>query len=231
MTEINAAGAATQTTTPATASTTSQTNTSDVTANSITSDFDTFIQLLTAQVKNQDPMEPLDSSQFVEQLASFSSVEQQVQTNTTLDSIATMIGDLQSMLASEWIGEQIEIESSWVPYSGDAIEFTFDMPDTADSAQLTVKDPSGNTVYTEVLDASADSQSWLGQTADGGLASEGGLYQFSIDLYSGENFLGALAPRIVTTVTDITSENGKTTLGTSAQLSADVESARKVETE
>ena len=229
MTEINAATAATQTSTATPSS--AQTTDSAVTADSITSDFNTFIELLTAQVRNQDPLEPLDSTQFVEQLATFSSVEQQVQTNTTLGGIATMIGDLQSMLASEWIGEQIEVESSWVPYSGDPIEFNFDLPDTADSAQLTVRDPSGNEVYSEVLDPTAASQSWLGQTSDGGFASTDGLYQFSIDLYQGEEFLGALAPRIITTVTDITSENGKTSLGTSAQLSADVESARKVTTE
>lgn len=227
MTEINSVGAATQTT----QSTASQTNESVVTAESITSDFDTFIQLLTAQVQNQDPLEPIDSTQFVEQLATFSSLEQQVRSNDTLDSIATMIGDLQSMLASEWIGEQVEIESSWVPYSGDPIEFNFDLPDTATSAALTISDPSGNVVYNAALDPNAESQIWYGQSNGGGFASAGGLYQFSIDLYNGDEFLGGIAPRIVTTVTDISSENGKTSLGTSSQLSTDVDTARKVTSE
>ncbi|MEL7546563.1 MAG: flagellar hook capping FlgD N-terminal domain-containing protein [Pseudomonadota bacterium] len=229
MTEINPVGTTTQTSTATT--TAAQTEESAVTAETITSDFDTFIQLLTAQVRNQDPLSPLDSTQFVEQLATFSNLEQQVRSNDTLDSIAAMIGDMQSMLASEWIGEQIEVESSWVPYTGDAVEFTFDLPENADRAALTVRDPSGNEIFTQALDADAPSQSWLGQTSAGGLASPDGLYNFSIDLYSGDDFLGALAPRIITTVTDISSENGKTSLGTSAQLSADVESARKVTAE
>lgn len=227
MTEINSVGAATQ----STQTTASQASESAVTAETISSDFDTFIQLLTAQVKNQDPLEPLDSTQFVEQLATFSSLEQQVRSNDTLDSIATMIGDLQSMLASEWIGEQVEIESSWVPYSGDPIEFNFDLPETATRAALTITDPSGNVVFNEDLDAAAESQIWYGQSNGGGFASAGGLYQFSIDLYNGDEFLGGIAPRIVTTVTDITSENGKTSLGTSSQLSTDVDTARKVSSE
>lgn len=49
------------------------------------SDFQTFLQLLTAQMRHQDPLEPLDSTQFVAQLAAFSSVEQQIQTNAKLD--------------------------------------------------------------------------------------------------------------------------------------------------
>ncbi len=48
-------------------------------------DFQTFLKLLTAQMRNQDPLEPLDATQFVAQLASFSSVEQQIETNAKLD--------------------------------------------------------------------------------------------------------------------------------------------------
>ena len=52
-------------------------------------DYNSFLKLLVAQMKNQDPMNPTDSTQYLSQLASFSSVEQQVQTNTKLDSLIT----------------------------------------------------------------------------------------------------------------------------------------------
>lgn len=55
------------------------------------SDFDAFLSLLTAQVRHQDPLAPLDSTQFVEQLATFSSLEQQVTTNDHLETIAAML--------------------------------------------------------------------------------------------------------------------------------------------
>ena len=54
-------------------------------------DFDAFLSLLTAQVRHQDPLAPLDSTQFVEQLATFSSLEQQVTTNEHLEAIAAML--------------------------------------------------------------------------------------------------------------------------------------------
>ncbi|MBB4659634.1 flagellar hook assembly protein FlgD [Parvularcula dongshanensis] len=54
-------------------------------------DFDAFLTMLTAQVRHQDPLAPLDSTQFVEQLATFSSVEQQVETNKHLEAIAEML--------------------------------------------------------------------------------------------------------------------------------------------
>lgn len=57
-------------------------------------EFNNFLQLLTAQIRNQDPLEPLDSTQFVEQLATFSSLEQQVQSNSRLDTIAATLSDL-----------------------------------------------------------------------------------------------------------------------------------------
>ena len=56
------------------------------------SDFTTFLKLLTAQLRNQDPLKPLDSTEFVAQLATFSSVEQQVKTNDTLATIQQLLG-------------------------------------------------------------------------------------------------------------------------------------------
>ena len=58
-----------------------------------TADFDAFLTLLTAQVRHQDPLAPIDSTQFVEQLATFSSLEQQVTTNEHLESIAALIAE------------------------------------------------------------------------------------------------------------------------------------------
>lgn len=82
-------------TTPSFATTQTQTEAaqSDTVAG-IGAEFDSFIRLLTAQVQNQDPLSPLDSTQFVEQLATFSALEQQVQTNTHLQSIADLVRSL-----------------------------------------------------------------------------------------------------------------------------------------
>ncbi|MEM9670126.1 MAG: flagellar hook capping FlgD N-terminal domain-containing protein [Pseudomonadota bacterium] len=64
-------------------------------------EFNNFLQLLTAQVQNQDPLSPLDSTQFVEQLATFSALEQQVETNSTLGTISAAISDIYSLFQGE----------------------------------------------------------------------------------------------------------------------------------
>ncbi len=68
---------------------TSTSNTATTAAKSSTVDYNQFLQLLVAQLKNQDPTSPMDSTAYLSQLASFSSVEAQTNTNTKLDSLLT----------------------------------------------------------------------------------------------------------------------------------------------
>lgn len=191
-------------------------------------EFNSFIQLLTAQIQNQDPLAPLDSTQFVEQLATFSSLEQQVRSNTSLESIATMMSDLHAMLASQWLGETVSIESSWVPYSGEPVNFEVDIPEGVDKAIMTVLDSDGNIIWTETLDKEAESYTWKGQTQSGEPAGED-IYQVGIDLYKDGNALGTIAPRIITKVTDVASENGTMKIGTSSNLTTDIDNVQKVD--
>lgn len=192
-------------------------------------EFNSFIQLLTAQVQNQDPLAPLDSTQFVEQLATFSSLEQQVQSNDSLQQISTVIGDLYTLVASDWLGEQVTVESSWVPFSGSPVEFEVDRPQTADRGVLTVRDTSGEVAWSETLDLSDQRFQWDGQLSNGGTAANDSIYQVSVDFYQGSEFAGSAAPRLVTTVTDVATENGKLRLGTAMKLSAAADAVRLVE--
>lgn len=191
-------------------------------------EFNSFIKLLTAQVRNQDPLSPMDSTQFVEQLATFSTLEQQVRGNESLESIATMMNDLHAIIASEWLGQTVSVESSWLPYQGDPVEFTFDVPDGIDKAVLTIRDTDGEVVWTQTLDPSDESQSWEGQTQDGSELPADSLLQFGIDLYRGAEYAGTVAPRIITTVTNVATEQGEMRIGTSAQVSSDIGGVRKV---
>ncbi|MEQ9316090.1 MAG: flagellar hook capping FlgD N-terminal domain-containing protein [Henriciella sp.] len=222
MTTVNPA-ATTQTTT-----TTAQQNDKSTTGVQFGEEFDTFLKLLTAQLRNQDPLSPLDSTQFVEQLATFSSLEQQVRSNDSLDSIAGMIGDLHAMFASDWIGQTVTVESSWVPYSNEQIDFKINTPDSADRAILNIKDSAGETVWTDVLDLSDDTHNWRGQKLSGLDAQSGEIFEFGIDLYSDSNFIGTVAPQVITTVTNVANENGSLRIGTSSSLSASVNQVHKV---
>ncbi|KCZ92227.1 flagellar hook assembly protein FlgD [Hyphomonas johnsonii] len=192
-------------------------------------EFNTFLKLLTAQLRNQDPLSPLDSTQFVEQLATFSSLEQQVKSNTSLETIATLMGDLHAFIASEWLGQTVSVESSWVPYSASPVQFSVDMPEGVDRATLTVKDNTGNAVWSEELDPADESYTWDGLDSSGNQIVPEGLYEFGIDLFRGDQYIGTAAPRVITTVTDIGNENGALVLGTASKLTTGLNNARKVE--
>ncbi len=194
-------------------------------------EFNTFLRLLTAQIRNQDPLAPLDSTQFVEQLATFSTLEQQVRSNNSLESIAVMMNDVLTLVASEWLGETVSIESSWVPYTGATIQFEADIPDDADKAVLTIRDSQGKVVRSETLDMNEAIYGWNGLTESGESAVTDSLYKISIDIYRQGEFAGSIAPRIVTTVTDVANEGGKLRLGTSSHLTTDLDNARKLSNE
>lgn len=193
-------------------------------------EYNTFLRLLTAQIRNQNPLEPLDSTQFVEQLATFSSLEQQVRSNDRLESIEQIMSSLLSTVANEWIGTKVAIKSSWAPYTSQPIQLQTDaIPENADRAVLTIRDTSGKVAWSETLDPKASTYSWDGRTQSGKPAATDGLYQFNIEVYRNGELAGAITPRIITTVTNVASENGKLRIGTSSHLTTDLSNARKVE--
>ncbi|ADM09638.1 putative FlgD protein [Parvularcula bermudensis HTCC2503] len=141
---------------------------------SLATDLDAFLNLLTAQMKNQDPFAPIDSTQFVEQLATFSSLEQQVQTNKYLE---TMMGLLQSTLG----GQQTDVIGAQIGASEITISGAFDpLPIVSGSdaeGALVVRNAQGDVVF---RGPRADEWSWNGQTNEGTLAAPG-TYSFEIE--------------------------------------------------
>ena len=192
-------------------------------------EFNSFLQLLTAQIRNQDPLAPLDSTQFVEQLATFSSLEQQVRSNTQLENIASMIGGLHSsLLAGQWLGETVAIDTSWAPYAGEAVEFVVDIPDSTDETVLKVRDADGNEIWSKTLDPEAESYFWNGETSSGEEPAGDAVYQLEIQMYKDGELQRTTSPRVITTVTGVTTdENGELMIGTALNLTTDINNVRK----
>lgn len=187
-----------------------------------------FIKLLTAQVRNQDPLSPMDSTQFVEQLATFSSLEQLVNSNTALGNIASMLSDLNGLMASQWLGEDVTFASAYMPYTGSPNTFSYEAPAGTTRSTLTVKDADGNAVWTETLDPNETQFKWNGQLTDGGIATKDKMYEFVIDYYQDNTFRGTAVPNVITKVTDILSTGGTLQLGTAAGLTVDLAQIRKL---
>lgn len=136
------------------------------TAPAITSDFTTFLKMLTTQLQNQDPMNPIDSTDFALQLATFSGVEQQVRTNTLISGLSDQLGLMNLAQLSGWIGQEARTLQD-VHFDGAAITLYPAPPGTADSATLVVRDASGALMAREALPLSGGSYQWLGADAAG----------------------------------------------------------------
>lgn len=145
----------------------------------ITSDFETFLRLLTAQLENQDPLNPLESTDFATQLATFSGVEQQVQTNDLLRGVSDALGATGIGQLAEWVGREARAAMP-VYFDGAPITLSPKPAIGADETALLVRDGSGTVVQRFALPVSSDPVAWAGVTNDGGPLPPG-LYQFALE--------------------------------------------------
>lgn len=153
----------------------------------ITSDFNTFLRMLTVQMQNQDPMNPIDSADYAVQLATFSGVEQQVRTNQLL---AEMQGKFQQLGMSEmasWIGKEARTAAP-VLYDGNPVTLSPNPAIGANRAVLVVKDAEGNLVSREEIPVSAEPYQWLGGGADGSPLPSG-VYSIELESLNGETVI------------------------------------------
>lgn len=145
----------------------------------ISSDFETFLKMLSTQLQNQDPLNPVDSADYAVQLATFSSVEQQVLTNNHLEDLANRIALSGMSDLAGWVGMEAQSLSA-AYFDGDPITLLPDPPAAADRAVLVVKDASGSVVLREDLPLTEDPVEWDGWTTTGGTAGQG-TYSFLLE--------------------------------------------------
>lgn len=172
----------------------------------VNSDYDTFLKMMTAQVRNQDPLEPMSSDDFAAQLATFSGVEQQVKTNDLLAALGAQMGAMGMSQYASWIG--LEARAA-VPaqFDGSPISISPNPAAGADGAVLVVLDDQGNEVQRQDFTPSTDDIEWAGVDADGN-PFETGTYSFRVESYSGEDLLATNDAEIYTEVVEAKSQNG-----------------------
>lgn len=157
----------------------------------ISSDFDTFLKMLTAQMKNQDPLNPIDSTDYATQLATFSGVEQQTRTNVLLEELGGQMAILGMSQLAGWVGQEARAQAP-VYMDGDPVTMQLKAATGADSAVLVVRNASGQLVARENVPTTAGQYDWLGGDAAGDPLPEG-LYSLTLESYSGETLLGETA--------------------------------------
>lgn len=165
------------------------------------SDFDTFLQLLTAQLRNQDPLSPLDSTQFVEQLASFSAVEQQIETNNRLDELTSNLTASSLEGASSWIGRYVETQSGAARFAGETLSYRIPESSLGDASEALVSNADGDIVYRETLSAGQKEFTWDGRNEAGDMVSHGD-YAVVVNYADGEEITDTKFPISIAAVTE-----------------------------
>ncbi len=175
---------ATGTTTSSTASsgttsTGSATSSSDPLA-SLSSNFGSFLSLLMTQLQHQDPTSPLDTNQFTSELVQFSSVEQQINTNSSLTQLIqlTQAGDV--VQSSSMVGKSVTVSADHVPLQNGTGKVNFTTP-SAEPVTISIADASGNDLRDVTLNAAQGTNSWTWDGTDNsGNAVADGSYKVTV---------------------------------------------------
>ncbi len=154
-------------------------------AAAIAEDFDAFLQLLTTQLKNQNPLEPMDTNEFTNQLVQFSSVEQTLKTNENLEKlIALSAGNATSAIVS-YIGKEVTASGASAYMKDSSANWEYNLAGAAPDTTITIRNAAGTIVHSETLslDSGKGNYSWDGRTLGGGTAPDG-VYSITIDARS-----------------------------------------------
>ena len=132
----------------------------------ISSDFETFLLMLTTQLENQDPLNPIESQDFAVQLATFSGVEQQVLTNDLIRDLKGVLGASDLAQLAGWVGMEARVNAS-VRFEGRPVDVAVSPDLGSDRAELVVRNARGAEVAREAVPSSSGVYSWAGTGAFG----------------------------------------------------------------
>lgn len=149
-------------------------------------DFQTFLKMLTTQITNQDPMNPMESSDFAVQLATFSGVEQQVRTNQLLEALNAQRSEGLGSVSS-WIGKEIRTTAP-VALGTDPLHLAISPAEGATSVQLVALDSFGREASRQTLPATQTELTWDSRNGEG-KPLPAGLYSFKLVSLKGEEIV------------------------------------------
>jgi flagellar basal-body rod modification protein FlgD len=155
-------------------SSSSSSSSTGVDKDTLAGNFQTFLTLLTTQLKNQNPLDPLDTNQFTAQLVQFAQVEQQLKSNDQLATLVSIEKSAQSTTALAFVGQNIAVDGQTATLKNSSATWSFQVPKPI-SATVTVKSSTGQTVYSGSfsMDTGLQSFAWDGRDNTGTLWPDG----------------------------------------------------------
>lgn len=176
----------------------------------LASDFETFLKMLTAQARYQDPLEPIDSTEYAAQLAQFSMVEQQVQTNDTLAALFSQMGISNMASLAGWVGMEVRAETP-AYFDGAPITIAPSPNTAADRAFLVVTDATGQEVQRKPISVSSEPVQWAGVDSTGA-PFQAGVYTFTVESMAGEDVIASGPTEVYGRITEAQIKEGSVVL-------------------
>jgi flagellar basal-body rod modification protein FlgD len=139
---------------PSSSSSNSSSSLSSTSGATLAGNFQTFLQMLTTQLQNQNPLDPLDTNQFTQQLVQFASVEQQLKTNDQLSTLVSLQQTTQATQALGFVGKTAVVNGSTAALTNSSATWGLNVP-TAATVNITIANSSGQSVYTGSYSANA----------------------------------------------------------------------------
>ena len=147
----------------------------------LTGDLESFLLLLTTQLKNQDPLSPLDSNEFAAQLAQFATVEQAIKTNENLNNLIGISKAGQAAAAVSYLGKTIEAEGDTVPLIDGRAEYAYTLPTNATSVTLAIANDQGRVVFSTTGETATGKHNFVWDGIDNqGIEVAPGIYRLLV---------------------------------------------------
>ncbi len=174
--------------------------------------FDDFLNMLTAQLQNQDPLSPMESTEFTNQLVAFSGLEQQINANNKLDNLYAASKSLEAAAAVQYLGKKVELDKDVTFLKDGAATISYILPAEASEATVKIYDSSGLLVRTLEADTSSGrtDMTWNG-TDSQGVALSDGSYNISVSAKdSDDEAMTSIEVYAIGTVDEVITDNGQT---------------------
>jgi len=173
----------------------------------LNSDKTQFLTLLTAQLKNQDPLSPMDSTDFTNQLVQFSAVEQQININSNLSTLISLTQQGILSSAVSYVGKPIQADGSAAPLQNGALSASYTLSGKSQSTVITIADSTGNIVNSQVGSTQAGTYpiTWDGKDANGNQLPDGA-YTVNVTALGADNTPVTATTKVYGTVTSVTTD-------------------------
>jgi len=205
----------------ATSSSSSTASSSTATATSALADtYNTFLTLLTTQMQNQDPLDPTDSSQFTQQLVSYSEVEQQINTNSELNTIISNTNSNNLNNVVGYLGNDAEVSGNTLPLSNGVGQFSYSFSQVPANATIQITDSNGNVVSSSAATPTVGKHDvvWNGTDSSGNQLADG---TYTVNVIATAANGSAITPTLTTfaPITGVQTGSGGAITFTSGNLS------------